>query len=433
MAKKKFENEQENRSKELFEALALMEKERGIPVEFMIAQIEKAIITGCKNTYGGNDDVLINIDPAKGSFSVYLKKTVVEEVTDKNREILLDDARKLSKTAMPGDTVGIKLDPRDFGRIAVQTARNIIRQGIRDGEKGQALAEYRSKLREIVTARVEQVDPKTGNATIRLGKSIAVLPKNEQINGEVITEGSDIKVFIVDVKTGGKEPRAIISRTHPDLVKRLFESEVPEIFDGVVEIKSISREAGSRTKIAVCSSDENVDAVGACIGPKGQRVSTIVDVLGGEKIDIIEYSEDPVKYISAALSPAEVVKIDIDPENDKTCKATVPDSQLSLAIGNKGQNVRLAAKLTGWKIDIRPESGFFGENEDDEAPKAEDTEENGNTEQTEANADAAEDTAETAEEAAENTEMSAADEAAKAEDETGSEDEADADAGTPAV
>ncbi len=371
-AKKKTENEQENRNRELFEALALMEKERGIPVDFMISQIEKAIITGCKNTYGGNEDVLIDIDPVKGSFEVYLRKTVVdEEVTDKNREIFIDDARKISRTAMPGDKVGIKLDPRDFGRIAVQTARNIIRQGIRDGEKGQALAEYQSKLREIVTARVEQVDPKTGNATLRLGKSIAVLPKNEQINGEVITEGSDIKVFIVDVKTGGKEPRAIISRTHPDLVKRLFEAEVPEIFDGVVEIKAISREAGSRTKIAVFSRDENVDAVGACIGPRGQRVSTIVEVLGGEKIDIIEYCDDPEKYISAALSPAEVVKIDIDPDNEKVCKATVPDSQLSLAIGNKGQNVRLAAKLTGWKIDIRPESGFFGEDEENEpAPAA---------------------------------------------------------------
>ena len=375
MAKKKIENEQENRSKELFEALMLMEKERGIPVDFMISQIEKAIITGCKNTYGGNEDVLIDIDPVKGSFEVFLRKTVVEEVTDKNREIFIDDARKISRTAMPGDKVGIRLDPRDFGRIAVQTARNIIRQGIRDGEKGQALAEYQSKLREIVTARVEQVDPKTGSATLRLGKSIAVLPKNEQINGEVITEGSDIKVFIVDVKTGGKEPRAIISRTHPDLVKRLFESEVPEIFQGIVEIKSISREAGSRTKIAVCSRDENVDAVGACIGPRGQRVSTIVDVLGGEKIDIIEYSDDPVKYISAALSPAEVVKIDIDPETEKCCKATVPDSQLSLAIGNKGQNVRLAAKLTGWKIDIRPESGFFGEEDEEEKAPAEDTKE----------------------------------------------------------
>ena len=229
-----------------------------------------------------------------------------------------------------------------------------------------------------MTATVEQVDPKTGSAMLRLGKSIAILPKNEQISGEVLTEGSQIKVYIVDIKTGGKEPRALISRTHPDLVRRLFESEVPEIFDGTVEIKSITREAGSRTKIAVFSKDENVDAVGACIGQRGQRVSAIVEILGGEKIDIVEYSEDPVKFITAALSPAEVVKVDIDPDQERVCKATVPDSQLSLAIGNKGQNVRLAAKLTGWKIDIRPESGFYGEDEgekEEQPAKAESSEE----------------------------------------------------------
>lgn len=368
MKKKKAEKPQDNRNTELYEALALMEKERGIPVDFMISQIQKAIVTACKNTYNGNEDVLIKMEPDEGIFEVYLNKTAVEEVTDSSREIALEDARKIVPAAMPEDKIGIRLDPKDFGRIAVQTARNIIRQGIRDGEKGQALAEYQSKLKEIVTATVEQVDPKTGNATLRLGKSIAILPKNEQINGEVLTEGSRIKVYIVDIKTGGKEPRAIISRTHPDLVKRLFESEVPEIFDGTVEIKSISREAGSRTKIAVASRDENVDAIGACIGPRGQRVGAIVEVLGGEKIDIVEYSEDPVKFISAALSPAEVVKVDIDPAVERACKATVPDSQLSLAIGNKGQNVRLAAKLTGWKIDIRPESGFFGEEEEPAAP-----------------------------------------------------------------
>ena len=408
MAKNKGEKkQQDNRNTELYEALALMEKERGIPVDFMIGQIQKAIVTACKNTYGGNEDVLIKMEPDTGIFEVYLNKTAVEEVFDPNREISMEDARKISPAALPEDKIGIRLDPKDFGRIAVQTARNIIRQGIRDGEKGQALAEYQSKLKEIVTATVEQIDPKTGNATLRLGKSIAILPKNEQINGEVLTEGSQIKVYIVDIKMGGKDPRAIISRTHPDLVKRLFESEVPEIFDGTVEIKSISREAGSRTKIAVFSRDENVDAVGACIGPRGQRVGTIVDVLGGEKIDIVEYSEDPVKFISAALSPAEVLKVDIDPAAERVCKATVPDGQLSLAIGNKGQNVRLAAKLTGWKIDIRPESGFFGEDEDDEpAPAAEETAEDiaedTAAEAAEATGDSAE--AETAEAAGENEE-----------------------------
>lgn len=411
MAKKKAEKPQDNRNTELFEALALIEKERGIPMDFMLSQIQKAIITACKSNYGGNEDVNIKMDPDTGIFEVFLNKEVVEEVFDPNREIDLDSAQKLSPGAQEGDKVGIRLDPKDFGRIAVQIARNIIRQGIRDGEKGQALAEYQSKLKEIVTATVEQIDPKTGNVTVRLGKSLATLTKNEQINGEEFTEGQQIKVYIIDIKTGGKEPRAIISRTHPDLVKRLFESEVPEIFDGTVEIKSISREAGSRTKLAVFSRDENVDAVGACIGPRGQRVGAIVDVLGGEKIDIVEYDEDPVKFITAALSPAEVVKVDIDPTAERVCKATVPDSQLSLAIGNKGQNVRLAAKLTGWKIDIRPESGFFGEDEEDEKPADEANEAdetNTEPEEQEAQTESTEEAAEN--EPADNEEEAAAEE-----------------------
>ena len=369
--KKKTVTQNDSQNTELYEALSLIEKERGIPVDFMLSQIQKAILTACKNTYGGNDDVMIKMEPETGIFEVFLNKEVVEEVFDHNREIQLEEARKINPGARLEDKVGIKLDPKDFGRIAVQTSRNIIRQGIRDGEKGQVLAEFQSKLQEIVTATVEQVDSKTGNATLRLGKAIAILSKNEQVNGEKLEEGDQIKVYVVDVKTSDRGPRAVISRTHPDLVKRLFESEVPEIFDGTVEVKSISREAGSRTKIAVFSRDENVDAVGACIGPRGQRVGTIVDELGGEKIDIVEYSEDPVKFITAALSPAEVIKVEIDEAAEKVCKATVPDSQLSLAIGNKGQNVRLAAKLTGWKIDIRPESGFFGEDEepDKDEPK----------------------------------------------------------------
>lgn len=366
MAKKKTDKPvKSNVNTELFESLAAIEKERGIPVDFMVSQIQKAIVTACKNTYNGNDDVLIKMEPDTGIFEVYINKTVVDEVTDSGREIQLEEARKITPAVVTGDKVGVFLDPKSFGRIVVQTARNMIRQGIRDGEKGQAIAEYQSKLKELVTAQVEQVDPKTGNVTLRFGKSIAILPKVEQVPGEVIEIGSSIKVYIVDVKTGGKEPRAIISRTHPDFVKRLFESEVPEIFDGVVEVKSISREAGSRTKIAVLSRDENVDAVGACIGPRGQRVGTIVDTLGGEKIDIVEYSDDPEKFVTAALSPANVVKVEVSSDGEKVCRATVPDSQLSLAIGNKGQNVRLAAKLTGWKIDIRPESGFYGEDEED--------------------------------------------------------------------
>ncbi len=355
----------DTKNPELFEALALIEKERGIPVDVMISQINKAILNACKNTYGSADDVVIKTDASTNEFQVILYKTVVEEVADSNKEIQLDEARKIDINAVSGDRIGIKLDPKSFGRIAVQTSRNIIRQGIRDGEKDRAIAEFQSKLKEVITAQVEHIDSKTGSIILKFGKTTAFLLKSEQVAGEEFKEGDSIKVYVVEIKSDKGSPRAVLSRTHPELVKRLFEAEVPEIFDGTVEVKSISREAGSRTKIAVYSRDENVDAVGACIGPRGQRVGAIVSELGGEKIDIVEYSEDPVKFITAALSPSEVIKVETENEEEKICKATVPDSQLSLAIGNKGQNVRLAAKLTGWKIDIRPESGFFGEDEEE--------------------------------------------------------------------
>ena len=393
----------------LFEALSLIEKEKGIPADFMLEQITKAIVTACKNSYGGNDDVTVQYNKAKGRLEAKLNKTVVEEITDMNREIALDAARKIDPNVMPGDKVGIALDPKNFGRIAVMTARNMIRQGIRDGEKEQALSEYQSKLQDIVTATVEQVDPDTGNATLKLGKAIAILPKNDQVAGEVLKVGDLIKVYVVNVKSGDRGPRAIISRTHSDFVKRLFEEQVPEIFDGVVEIRSVSREAGSRTKIAVFSNDAEVDAVGACIGPKGQRVGNIVSQLNGEKIDIIEYSDDPVEFIKKSLSPAEVLSVTLDPSGDKICKATVPDSQLSLAIGNKGQNVRLAAKLTGWKIDIRPESGFFGEDDDEPTPSetAQESTETEITEQTDSETAESTTEAPAAEEQAEETEPAA--------------------------
>nr|WP_324292593.1 transcription termination factor NusA [uncultured Caproiciproducens sp.] len=253
------------------------------------------------------------------------------------------------------------MNTKEFGRIAAQTARNIIRQGIRDGERGQMMQEFQSKHQELVSALVERVDPRTGAATLLIGKAQAVLPKSEQVGDEKLIEGDHIKVYVVDVKETEKGPRAMISRIHPDLVKRLFETEVPEIYDGTVEIKAISREAGSRTKIAVLSHNPDVDAVGACIGSRGARVSNIVNELGGEKIDIVEYNEDPSKFIASALSPADVVSVTPAQDGSHACRVTVPDSQLSLAIGNKGQNARLAAKLTGWKIDIKPESGFFGE------------------------------------------------------------------------
>lgn len=366
--KAKNENKTEiNKNPELYDVLRAIEKEKGISVDYMIVQIQKAIKLACKKMYGNSDeDLLINMNPDTNVFEVFLNKEVVDEVLNPKSEIQLDEARKINANVMIGDKVGIRLDTKDFGRIAAQKAKNTIRQGIRDSEKGQALADFESKRAEIVTVIVEQIDKNTGNANVRLGKSIAVLSKNEQVNGETLNEGDAIKVYVLGMKPDNKESRAIVSRTHPDFVKKLFEAEVPEIFEGVVEIKSISREAGSRTKIAVLSHDENVDAVGACIGPRGQRVSTIVSALNGEKIDIIEYDEDDVKFVSASLSPAEVKWIDIDPRNEKTCRAVVPDNQLSLAIGNKGQNVRLAAKLTGWKIDIRPESNPYDDEEDDD-------------------------------------------------------------------
>jgi len=392
--KAKNENKIEiNKNPELYDVLKAIEKEKGISVDYMIVQIQKAIKLACKKMYGNSDDdLLINMDPDTNVFEVFLNKEVVDEVLNPKSEIQLDEARKINANVMIGDKVGIRLDTKDFGRIAAQKAKNTIRQGIRDSEKGQALADFENKRAEIVTVIVEQIDKNTGNANVRLGKSIAVLSKNEQVSGEIIHEGDAIKVYVLGMKPDNKESRAIVSRTHPDFVKKLFEAEVPEIFEGVVEIKSISREAGSRTKIAVLSHDENVDAVGACIGPRGQRVSTIVSALNGEKIDIIEYDEDDVKFVSASLSPAEVKWIDIDPRNEKTCRAVVPDSQLSLAIGNKGQNVRLAAKLTGWKIDIRPESNPYDDEEDDDQPvdttdNAPEEADNNNTEAKDTSAD----------------------------------------------
>jgi N utilization substance protein A len=350
---------------ELFDALHLLEEERGIPVDFMIDRITKAIITACKNSYG-NEDVRVEVNAEEGAFDVYLRKEVVDGVFEPYKEIDIVDAWRIDPNLQYEDYVEVKLDTKEFGRIAAQTARNIIRQGIRDGERGLMMQEFQSKHQELVSATVERIDPRSGAATLQIGKAEAVLPKSEQVGNEQLKEGDHIKVYIVDVRETEKGPRAMISRTHPDLVKRLFETEVPEIYDGIVEIKAVSREAGSRTKLAVVSHNSDVDAVGACIGTRGARVSNIVSELGGEKIDIVEYSDDPAAFIASSLSPANVLEVIIlDPEA-KACRVIVPDSQLSLAIGNKGQNARLAAKLTGWKIDIKPESAA----QDDLTPPA---------------------------------------------------------------
>ena len=348
---------------EFFEALAMLEKERGLPADYLLEKIKNAIVIAVKKDYEVEDEsVSVVIEPDQGKFSVSLLKTVVEEVEDPATEISLEEAQQKKKSCKAGDEYAIPLKTKDFGRIAAQTAKHVIRQGLKEAERSQMYAEMQSKAHEIISAVVTNIEPVKGIVTLELGKGgVATLPRNEQVAGEELREGQHVKVYVVDVMETERGPRMMISRTHPGLVKRMFEMEVPEIFDGTVEIKAISREAGARTKMAVWSKDENVDPVGACIGPRGQRVANIVEELGGEKIDIVRWSEDPAQFISAALSPATVVGVELLEGDTKSCRVTVPDHQLSLAIGNKGQNARLCARLTGYNIDIRPESGYYGE------------------------------------------------------------------------
>ncbi len=348
---------------EFFEALAMLEKERGLPADYLLEKIKNAIVIAVKKDYEVEDEnVSVVIEPDQGKFSVSLLKTVVEEVEDPATEISLEEAQQKKKSCKVGDEYAIPLKTKDFGRIAAQTAKHVIRQGLKEAERSQMYAKMQSKAHEIISAVVTNIEPVKGIVTLELGKGgVATLPRNEQVAGEELREGQHVKVYVVDVMETERGPRMMISRTHPGLVKRMFEMEVPEIFDGTVEIKAISREAGARTKMAVWSKDENVDPVGACIGPRGQRVANIVEELGGEKIDIVRWSEDPAQFISAALSPATVVGVELLEGDTKSCRVTVPDHQLSLAIGNKGQNARLCARLTGYNIDIRPESGYYGE------------------------------------------------------------------------
>ena len=348
---------------EFFEALAMLEKERGLPADYLLEKIKNAIVIAVKKDYEVEDEnVSVVIEPDQGKFSVSLLKTVVEEVEDPATEISLEEAQQKKKSCKAGDEYAIPLKTKDFGRIAAQTAKHVIRQGLKEAERSQMYAEMQSKAHEIISAVVTNIEPVKGIVTLELGKGgVATLPRNEQVAGEELREGQHVKVYVVDVMETERGPRMMISRTHPGLVKRMFEMEVPEIFDGTVEIKAISREAGARTKMAVWSKDENVDPVGACIGPRGQRVANIVEELGGEKIDIVRWSEDPAQFISAALSPATVVGVELLEGDTKSCRVIVPDHQLSLAIGNKGQNARLCARLTGYNIDIRPESGYYGE------------------------------------------------------------------------
>ncbi len=341
---------------EFFEAVKLLGKEKGISEELLFEGIQRAIVTAVKRDYNNKDIVFCEIDPAEKDMRVFVRKNVVSEIVDPDEDMLPEQAQRFKKNALPGDIIEIELETKEVSRIAAEKGKHILRQAIREAEHGQMREEFHNKNQEIVTAKVSKIDPQTLDAIVEIGKITGKLLRSEQLPTDNLTEGDLVKVYIADVKDAVKGPRATISRTHPGLVRRLLESEVPEIFDGTVEIKSVSREAGSRSKIAVYSADENVDPVGACIGQRGARVNKIVDQLGGEKLDVVRYSENPAEFVAASLAPADVISVTVISEEEKTCKVVVPNSQLSLAIGNKGQNARLAAKLTGWKIDINPEN-----------------------------------------------------------------------------
>ncbi len=344
-------------NKEFFEALRLLAKEKRLSLDLLCEGIERAIVTAVKRDYNNKDIVFCDINPDDDTMRVYVRKNVVNEIDDPDCDMTVEQARPYKASALPGDIIEINLDTREVSRIAAEKGKHVLRQGIREAEHGQMKEEFQSRNQEIVTVKVARIDPESGDAFVEIGKIEEKLPKSEQLPEEKFVEGDLIKVFIVDVKDSTRNiPRVTISRTHPGLVRRLLESEVPEIFDGTVEIKSVSREAGARSKVAVYSSDENVDPVGACIGPRGTRVGKIVDLLSGEKLDIVRYSDDPATFVAAALAPADVISVTVDESEEKVCRVVVPNDQLSLAIGNKGQNARLAAKLTGWKIDIKPET-----------------------------------------------------------------------------
>ena len=353
---------------EFFTAIELIEKEKGIPKGYMMEKITLALVSAYKKDHEeAGDNIVVDADPDKGTVRMYIKKDVVETVDNPAVEISLEDARQKLPQAMLGDVIRIEVKTRDFGRIAAQTARQVIIQGMREAERGMVFDEFTSKEHEILTGLITRIDPRSGGASLRISSGSefteAYLAPSEQVRGESYVEGMRLKVYVVEVRRSTRGPQVLISRTHPGLVKRLFELEVPEIYDGTVEVKSIARETGSRTKLAVWSSDPNVDPIGACVGPKGQRVNNIVDELKGEKVDIIKWSEDPAQYVAAALAPADVISVTTLDEG-KNCRVVVPDDQLSLAIGKEGQNARLAAKLTGYKIDIKPASAPEDPDED---------------------------------------------------------------------
>ena len=354
---------------EIFAALAMLEKERGIPQTFMMDKIIQAVTTAYKRDHKDVENVIVDVDEEHQRLKMYVQKNVVaeEDYVDPFNEIPVEEAKTISAKYEIGDVVNIPVDNTEFGRIAAGNGKQVIIQGLREAERGMVYDEFNSKQHEILTGVVTRIDPRTNAVSLRIGTGTesteALLLSGEQVPGEELVEGQHVKVYVVDVRRSTRGPQILISRTHPGLVKRLFELEVPEIYDGTVEVKSIAREAGSRTKMAVWSADENVDPIGACVGPKGQRVAAIVDELRGEKIDIIKWSEDPAQFIAAALAPSDVVDV-MMAEEGKACRVIVPDDQLSLAIGREGQSARLAARLTGYKIDIKPES-YQGEDDEE--------------------------------------------------------------------
>jgi len=341
---------------EFFAALDDIEREKGISKSYMLDRINQALLAALKKDHPtAAENLFVHVDEEKQKIELYVRKTVVEEVEDTDIQMLLDEAKQYNKKAEIGDEVNVPIETKDFGRIAAQAAKQVIIQGIREAERGMVYNEFHSKEHEILTGQVTRVEPRSGSVSVRIGSGSetteAMLAPHEQVRGEVLREGERVKVYVVEVRRSTRGPQVLISRTHPGLVKRLFELEVPEIGDGTVEIMSIAREAGSRTKMAVWSNDDQVDPVGAAVGPRGGRVAAIVEELGGEKIDIVQYSADPQAFVAAALAPAEVIEISLV-DGEKSCRAIVPHDQLSLAIGKEGQNARLAARLTGYKIDI---------------------------------------------------------------------------------
>ena len=352
-------------NKEFIQAIEDLEKEKHISKDILLDAIESALVSAYKKNYGTSQNVRVDIDQETGDINVYMRMDVVDEVEDDLTQISLEEAKEIDSRYEAGDIVEYQVTPRDFGRIAAQTAKQVVVQRIREAERGMIFDDFITRQGEIVTGTVQRISNET--LFVNVGRTEGILSVNEQVPGEHYNVNDRLKVYIMDVKKTNKGPQVFLSRSHPGLVKRLFELEVPEIEDGTVEIRGIAREAGSRTKMAVYTEFENVDPVGACIGTRGARVQAIVDELHGEKIDIIPWSEDPEQLIANVLSPAKVEKVIIDEEEEKMATVVVPDYQLSLAIGKEGQNVRLAARVSGWKIDIKSHSQYFGAEEFTEA------------------------------------------------------------------